>query len=226
MGQRRYQLLCPVARSLDVLGDRWTLLILRDLHAGPARFQELQTGLGMATNLLATRLGELVESGVVERLGTDRHAAYALTDLGRATDRLLWELVRFGARVDRDPDLAEPGNHRTIALPLRMMLEAVDERPDLRVRLHVDGDAFDIATSAEAVLVVSASPGSPGDDADLVLDVDYEPFVDLAEGRISVDRFARDHRRVVRGEPSALAAFGAMITEALTRDFVVVYVGI
>ena len=57
--KRHYQLLCPIARALDVIGDRWSLLILRDLHAGPARFQELHDGLGTASNLLTTRLGEL-----------------------------------------------------------------------------------------------------------------------------------------------------------------------
>ena len=63
--KRPYQLLCPIAQALDVVGDRWTLLILRDLHAGPARFQQLQEGLGIATNLLTTRLAELTESGMI-----------------------------------------------------------------------------------------------------------------------------------------------------------------
>ena len=64
--KRNYRLLCPIARALDVLGDRWTLLILRDLQAGPARFQELETGLGLATNLLSSRLAELVDTGLVK----------------------------------------------------------------------------------------------------------------------------------------------------------------
>ena len=55
-GSRRYKLLCPIARALDRIGDRWTMLILRDLHAGPARFSELQSGLtGIAPNLLTDR---------------------------------------------------------------------------------------------------------------------------------------------------------------------------
>ena len=68
---RRYRLLCPIARALDRIGDRWTLLILRDLHAGPARFSELQTGLaGIATNLLTDRLQQLMTDGlVVKRAG-------------------------------------------------------------------------------------------------------------------------------------------------------------
>ncbi|MCP4968475.1 MAG: helix-turn-helix transcriptional regulator, partial [bacterium] len=93
--KRSYRLLCPIARALDVIGDRWTLLILRDLHAGPARYQELQEGLGMATNLLSTRLVELTAAGLIHKPNPGR-SAYELTVLGRLTDRVLWELAGFG----------------------------------------------------------------------------------------------------------------------------------
>ena len=105
--KRRYRLLCPIARALDAVGDRWALLILRDLHAGPARFQELETGLGIATNLLSTRLSELGSAGLVSKSTTEGRAVYELTELGRQTDRLLWELSQFGARLDPDPDPRE-----------------------------------------------------------------------------------------------------------------------
>ena len=112
---RPYQLLCPIARALDVIGDRWTLLILRDLHAGPARFQVLQEGLGVATNLLATRLTELTESGLIQKQAIDEYSAYALTDLGRHTDMLLWELARFGGLLDpgsKSASSRKPADHR------------------------------------------------------------------------------------------------------------------
>jgi DNA-binding HxlR family transcriptional regulator len=82
---RRYKLLCPIARALDRVGDRWTLLILRDLHAGPARFSDLKTGLdGIATNLLTDRLRQLIDDGlVVRREGEFGTALYTLTELGR-----------------------------------------------------------------------------------------------------------------------------------------------
>jgi DNA-binding HxlR family transcriptional regulator len=99
--KRHYNLLCPIARALDAVGDRWTLLILRDLHAGPARYQELHEGLGIATNLLSTRLTELSDSGLIHKTGGQ--SAYELTELGRSTDRILWELTRFGGALDRDP---------------------------------------------------------------------------------------------------------------------------
>jgi len=65
---RRYRLLCPISRALDHVGDRWTLVILRDLHAGPVRHKDLAAGLtGIPSSLLATRLKELVADGLVEK---------------------------------------------------------------------------------------------------------------------------------------------------------------
>lgn len=211
MSSRRYQLLCPVARSLDVLGDRWTLLILRDLHAGPATFTDLQTGLGMASNLLSTRMRELSANELVTKSAAGE---YTLTELGRSTDRVLWELVRFGSLMDRGTDLKHPGNHRTIALPLRMMLLAVEERPTLNVWLTVDGEPFSVIASPENVEVRLRKPDDDPDAVDLELETTYEGFLDLAERRINLDEFAKKHRTIVRGEAN-LEVFAKMMAEAL-----------
>ena len=74
--------------TLDAVGDRWALLIVRDLHAGPARFHDLETGLGIATNLLSTRLRELTEAGLIEKSTDVGRGAYQLTELGRELGRL------------------------------------------------------------------------------------------------------------------------------------------
>ena len=81
---RSYNLLCPISRALDHIGDRWTLLILRDLHAGPARFKDLQTGLtGIASNLLSDRLHALEVSGLIQKTeGEFGVSLYSLTELG------------------------------------------------------------------------------------------------------------------------------------------------
>jgi DNA-binding HxlR family transcriptional regulator len=204
---RHYRLLCPIARALDVLGDRWALLILRDLHAGPARFQELHEGLGIATNLLSTRLAELSESGMIER---SSGGGYELTDDGRRTDRVLWELARFGAGVPRDAHPREPGNLRTIALPLRMLLESAPDRPNLRASLIVDGAEFTIISTAEAVEV---EWGSTPDPVDIVVRTDYEAFLDVAEGLMTLDDFMANHLDIVTGAENA-PAFLALIGPA------------
>lgn len=100
MTKRTYQQFCPVARSLDVLGERWTLLILRDLLSGPRRYTDLRQGLpGMASNLLATRLAELADADLVERVELPPPAAstvYQLTERARGLEPALLDLARWG----------------------------------------------------------------------------------------------------------------------------------
>ncbi len=209
--KRRYRLLCPIARALDVVGDRWALLILRDLHAGPARFQDLETGLGIATNLLSTRLIELAEAGLIEKSTEPGRSRYQLTELGRHTDRLLWELSQFGGQLDPEPDPREPGNLRNIVVPLRMVLGAVPDRPDLVVRLLVDDDCFTITSTADGVEV---DYGDTSSEPDLVVRTEYEAFLDAGEGRISPEEFAGHHLEIVDGAPH-IGAFLALMGAAM-----------
>lgn len=206
--KRHYRLLCPIARALDVVGDRWALLILRDLQAGPARFQELEKGLALASNLLSSRLSELVDAGLVEKDGDDRQSPYVLTALGRQTDRVLWELAQFGAHLDRDDDPRPPGNARVVALPLRVMLEAVADRPRLVVRLFIDDDPLTITSTPEAVDVVH---GPTDQSPDVVLRTDYVAFLDLGEGKLELEDFTENHLRILDGAEHASTFFELMV---------------
>lgn len=81
---------CPVARSLDAIGDWWSLLIVRDAFDGIRRFGEFQRNLGMAKNILSARLRTLVEHGVLEVIPASDGSAYqeyVLTDKGRGCSR-------------------------------------------------------------------------------------------------------------------------------------------
>lgn len=209
--KRRYLLLCPIARSLDAVGDRWSLLILRDLHAGPARFGELEAGLGIATNLLTTRLGDLVDNGLVAKTLIEGRTHYALTGMGRDTDRILWELARFGLLLDPEPKPRPPGNLRSVALPLRFALEAVDDRPELSVRMTVDDEPFSIRSSSHAVVV---DYGDTFDSAepDIELAVGYEPLLALLERQVEPDDFAAEYLLVTTGA-SRLPEFRTMLLE-------------
>jgi DNA-binding HxlR family transcriptional regulator len=210
--KRHYNMLCPIARALDAVGDRWTLLILRDLHAGPARYQELHEGLGIATNLLSTRLTELTDSGLIRKPGG--RSAYELTELGARTDRILWELARFGGALNRDPDPREPGNLRTLALPLKIILGSVPNRPDLTVRLHVDDDVFTIISTRVAVDVRYGEASLP---ADVVIQTGYEAFLDVAEGLMPAEDFIAHHVEVIEGAQNA-GAFFALMGAAITHQ--------
>ena len=100
MAKRGYHQFCGVARALDLVGERWTLLIVRDLLLGPRRYSALLAGLpGLTTNLLASRLKALSEHGLIERVQLDHKVtAYALTPLGRELEPVVLSLGRFGQR--------------------------------------------------------------------------------------------------------------------------------
>ena len=99
---KRYGQACPVAKSLELVGERWTLLIVRDLLAGPRRYQDLQGSLpGIAPTLLSERLKAMEEHGLVTREFYSDHpprAQYALTARGRELGMVIGALATWGAR--------------------------------------------------------------------------------------------------------------------------------
>ncbi len=100
---------CSIQQTLDVIGDRWTLLVLRDVFRGTRRFSRIQADLGIARNLLADRLQSLVDAGILERIPYQqrplRHE-YRLTPKGRDLSPALIALMQWGDRwfnADRPP---------------------------------------------------------------------------------------------------------------------------
>ncbi len=95
-----YNQVCPIARTLDIIGDRWTLLIVRDLFMGKTRFKELLTSSpGLPSKLLSDRLKKLEEHDLVQRIVYSQHplrAEYRLTDEGRSLAPVIEEIVRWG----------------------------------------------------------------------------------------------------------------------------------
>ncbi len=110
--QRSYDLNCPIAKSLDLMGDRWTLLILRDLFIfSSCRYVELRENLsGISPTLLSQRLKDLINHGLIEQCEKPKagHLAYRLTDRGKETKPILVALAKFGLpHIDgRVPDKA------------------------------------------------------------------------------------------------------------------------
>lgn len=112
---------CPVARAVDVIGDRWSLLIVRDAFDGISRFGEFQRNLGLAKNILSSRLRELVAHGILEVIpaadGTAYHE-YVLTAKGRDLFVILVSLRQWG-----EDHLFEPTE------PHSVLLDAKTDRP-------------------------------------------------------------------------------------------------
>src|SRR5579859_2597604 len=89
---------CSMAGALSIVGDWWSLLIVRDALLGVRRFGEFQQSLGLAKNILADRLRRLVDDGVLTRLGPERRPLYGLTDKGRALAPVVVALMQWGDR--------------------------------------------------------------------------------------------------------------------------------
>ncbi len=125
---------CPIARALDVLGDPWSLLILRHALLGGRRYEQFRESLGVADNVLSRRLAAMVESGLLRKVpyrGEQRtHFEYALTEAGADALPVLNALVRVGREAHRAADSRCPDGHR--APDLRAGVD--DHRPLLGVR--------------------------------------------------------------------------------------------
>ena len=108
---KRYHQYCPVAHALDLIGDRWALLIVRELMLGQRRYTDLADALpGIGTNILAGRLRHLEGAGVVRRTKLPPPAAvtvYELTAEGRELDGVLHALARWGARTMGAPEAGD-----------------------------------------------------------------------------------------------------------------------
>src|SRR5216683_7345222 len=107
MGGRSYGQFCGFSYALELVGERWALLVVRDLVLGPKRFTELRRGLPrIPTNILSARLRELEDSGIVRRRILPRPATgvvYELTEYGQDLEDIVLRLGLWGARSLRDP---------------------------------------------------------------------------------------------------------------------------
>lgn len=175
MAERSYGQFCGLARALDLIGERWALLIVRDLLVGPRRFTDLRRGLPrIPTNVLSTRLKDLEEGGVVARRllpraasqGTGGGVVYELTPYGRDLEDVVLALGAWGARCLGEPRPGEIVTADSMVVALRAMFQPVAAarvRASFELRL---GETVLYAKVAHGELEAAAGP-LPA--ADLVL---------------------------------------------------------
>lgn len=144
---RKYHQFCGVAKALDLVGERWTLLLVRDLLLGPRRYGDLLASCaGLTTNLLASRLAAMVERGLVEKVRLPPPAGttvYQLTALGRELEPVVLALGRFGSRWLTAPEPDDVVNPRWAMVSLKRRFVP---RPGLSgaIRLEIDEQAFEV----------------------------------------------------------------------------------
>jgi DNA-binding HxlR family transcriptional regulator len=180
MPERTYNQYCGLARALDLVGERWALLVMRELTLGGKRFTDLREGLpGIGTNVLATRLRELQADGIVRKLRLMPPAdttVYMLTDHGARLVPAMLALGRWGAKTmgPRDPDQELRSGWVAVAMQAFFRPGDVDATLELNLsdgpfRVEIEGDRIDIG------------PGH-APDADLRLTVDDEALLGYLRG--------------------------------------------
>jgi len=165
-GLRSYGDPCGIARALDVVGERWALLIVRELLFGPKRFSDLRAGLGASPNVLSQRLAELEASGVVRRRSAGS-ALYELTDWGSELRPILLQLGSWGARSSHRPTGELSVDALMAALESTF---APDREPTLHARyeLRLGEDCFYVEVSRGNIAIARGRPSRP----DAVIDTD------------------------------------------------------
>jgi DNA-binding HxlR family transcriptional regulator/putative sterol carrier protein len=204
MSKRSYNQYCAVARAMDVLGERWTLLIVRELLTGPKRFKDLLDGLpGIGTNLLTARLKDLEGYGVLRRATLPPPAAsrvYELTELGRSLEPVVMSLARWGLEFlgasceedDRQPAWA------MVTLGSVLKSEAMGETKE-SYEFRVDNEAFQVWV-ADGETGVRQGPAA---DPDLVVHSDTQTLLAVAAGRIETTEAVASGALRIEGDRDA-----------------------
>ena len=197
---KRYDQYCPIAHSLGLVGERWSLLVVRELMQGPRRYTDLADGLpGIGTNILASRLKDLEAGGIVQKTKLPPPAAstvYELTPCGHDLRPVLHELARWGARTlgPPAPDALRPG-WLTNALQIALSPVASEGRLAFRVG------------EEEASVVDGESSAGIVADADVLVETDatgfYHLLVDRRLDGVRVEGDAKLLERVVSAVATA-----------------------
>jgi DNA-binding HxlR family transcriptional regulator len=185
---RSYGEYCAIAKSLDVVGDRWTLLIVRELALrGPSRYTDLRSGLpGIATNLLAERLRELQEAGVVQRqLDTDaKGVTYALTPWGAELRDAIDALVTWSTPLMVSGPRGDSFRTHWLGVALPALMHGKRTEVPTTVGVEVDGTIVTVHVDQRGARVALDGDEQP----ETVLRAEPSVVLGLAAGMLTVEQ--------------------------------------
>jgi DNA-binding HxlR family transcriptional regulator/putative sterol carrier protein len=207
--RRSYHQYCATARTLDLIGERWTLLAIRELLTGPRRFKDLAASLpGIGTGLLGARLRHLEEAGLVRRTTLPPPAsvpAYELTEAGRELEPAVMALARWGLKwALGEPEPGDAFHPGWAVLALQATFRP-DEAANVResYEFRIEDEVFHARVEDGHVESVHGPAWEPV----LTVTSDRDTFRELASGDISLERAARTHKITVEGDRRALRRF-------------------
>ncbi len=206
--KRSYGEACRFAYALDVVGERWALLVVRELLLGPKRFTDLRTGLPHASsNILSERLRDLEQSGVIQRRKLPPPAAstvYELTEWGRELEPVVTKLGAWGARSPIPPDSQEIGPD-SIVLALRSLFdpEAAGELGG-SYELRIGEETFHVEVSGGEV---DLARGGAKDPAASIAIADAPTFGAILAGQLPLDEALASGAAQIEGSKQATKRF-------------------
>ncbi|MFE2972360.1 winged helix-turn-helix transcriptional regulator [Streptomyces sp. NPDC059340] len=215
---RSYKQFCAIAKALDVIGDRWNLLIVRELLLQqPCRYTDLHKGLpGIATNLLAERLRELEREGVVTREEAPPPIAttlFRLTPRGQELENTLLELGRWGAPLMTEPDEQDAYRGRWLAFPISFLVnDRTPDQPPVTIELRTGEDVITVETGDGKVHTHQGAAEKP----DLILTGPPQLLVGVLTGQLNLTT-ARARGLQTQGNAKILWRFRPEPTGAKTR---------
>ncbi|GAA1242081.1 winged helix-turn-helix transcriptional regulator [Prauserella halophila] len=208
MGKRQYGQFCGLVRAVELVGERWTLLIVRDLLVSPKRYTDLKRGLPrIPTNVLSARLKELEVAGIVERRvrpRPDGSVVYALTEYGADLEDVVLALGRWGARAlgEPGPDEIVTTDSLVMALRTTFLPEVAQAQGDATYEIRL-GDVVAHARVAGGELAAARGEAA---DADLVID-SGPALRALLAGELTPDDALADGIVAITGPKELLTAF-------------------
>ncbi|AGM04443.1 MULTISPECIES: helix-turn-helix domain-containing protein [Amycolatopsis] len=209
MTARTYGQFCGLARALEIIGERWSLLVIRDLVLGPKRFDELQHGLPkIPTSILSTRLNELERHGVVQRRvlsQLDAGVVYELTEYGNDLDQILLQLGLWGARSLTDPAADDLFTLDAAILSLYTTFQPDAARGiDCAFELHY-GDQMIVHAVVEDGAMTAGE--GPHPNPDLVIEPRGPVVLKLLNGEMDAASALTCGAVAIKGEPAMLELF-------------------
>src|SRR5438552_13258392 len=210
---RQYGQFCPLAKALDVVGDRWTLLIVRELAIRPCRYTDLRDGLpGIATNLLADRLKSLEAAGVITAETAAPPVATTLYRLAARGEALLPAanaLAQWGAPLLADADDTDEVRARWLVPAVRTMFAdiVVADIDALEVALDLDDEPITLSVESGQLHAELGTARNP----DVRIACDGPTAVAILRGQLHLDAATRQHRAQIKGTRTARARLARII---------------
>jgi DNA-binding HxlR family transcriptional regulator/putative sterol carrier protein len=209
MPEHRYQQYCALARALDVVGDRWTLLIVRELAPGPRRFTDLVDGLpGISRKLLTDRLRELEREGIVARQELPPPAArqvYELTDEGRDLSGAMGPLIAWGAGRLGERQPADSFRARWAAVGMAALADREAAKGVSETYQYLVGpSAFYFTVDDGSIRLHDGRAQDPA----VVLTTDEETLADIASGKTTASAARATGALTVEGDRQAAKRLG------------------